>query len=526
MSESAQVNSYDEVPYQSIPYPQSHPDRLATIASLFGLRPQPIDRCRVLELGCASGGNILPMAERFPGSQFVGVDLSRRQVEMGRAILDQLQLENIELLHKNIMEVTPELGTFHYIICHGVFSWVPEDVQDKILEICSRQLEPNGIGYVSYNTYPGWRMRDMIRDMMCYHALEYQKPEERAAQARTLLAFLAMAAPTDGDVYGAFLRQELEIIRRQADSFLLHEYLEEVNEPTYFRDFIDRAESAGLQYLAETEFHTMSASNFPPNVEATLRQVAQDIIQMEQYMDFVRNRTFRQTLLCHADRQIDRRLLPQYLVGLKVSSSLRPEPGGAKNESSEPLTFFGGQVRLTTSDPLLKTAFRCLSEACPDWVSFEALAQQARARLPRAVDEDPANVQRDGDRLGEVLIQCYGKGAIDLHCADQPFVGRISDYPRVDAVVRLQARMGPMVTNRLHSLVRLDDASRRVAQLLDGRHDEQAIVAALRSMADHDQHFVPSNPQAAGVYGATQEVLSVDARKSLEILASGSLLIA
>src|SRR5436190_23362618 len=95
------VTSYDEVPYKSYPYPQSHPDRLATVATLFGMEPPPLDNCRVLELGCCSGGNLIPMAERFPGRRFVGVDYSQRQVAEGQATLKELGLENIELRHGN-----------------------------------------------------------------------------------------------------------------------------------------------------------------------------------------------------------------------------------------------------------------------------------------------------------------------------------------------------------------------------------------------------------------------------------------
>ncbi|MCD4811464.1 hypothetical protein K8R14_02560, partial [bacterium] len=64
--------SYDEVPYESQSFPQSHPDRLAMLARLFGLSPAPVTQCRVLELGCAGGGNLIPMAFHLPDSEFVG----------------------------------------------------------------------------------------------------------------------------------------------------------------------------------------------------------------------------------------------------------------------------------------------------------------------------------------------------------------------------------------------------------------------------------------------------------------------
>src|SRR5262245_38797580 len=92
LNNSENRTSYDEVPYVSQPFTQTHPDRLATLGRLFGLAPTPLTRCRVLELGCASGGNLIPMAFHLPGSEFVGVDLSRRQVEMGRKAIQDLGL--------------------------------------------------------------------------------------------------------------------------------------------------------------------------------------------------------------------------------------------------------------------------------------------------------------------------------------------------------------------------------------------------------------------------------------------------
>lgn len=181
--------SYDDVPYSSYPYRQSHPERLATIATLFGMQPPPLERCRVLELGCSMGGNLIPVAERFPESAFLGIDASSRQIAEGQAALRALELKNITLAHRSIMDVSAEDGAFDYVLCHGVYSWVPEEVQQKILAICRQNLSPNGVAYVSYNTYRCWHMRGMIRDMMLYRTRECGKPGERVRQARALLDF-------------------------------------------------------------------------------------------------------------------------------------------------------------------------------------------------------------------------------------------------------------------------------------------------------------------------------------------------
>jgi len=142
-----QPTSYDELPYGDQAFYYTHPDWLATIATLFGMQPAAVDRCRVLELGCGSGGNLLPMAESLPESRFLGIDLSPRQVSSGQATIQKLGLRNIELKAMSITDVNTEMGQFDYVICHGVYSWVPEPVQDKILAICKENLAPPGLAY-------------------------------------------------------------------------------------------------------------------------------------------------------------------------------------------------------------------------------------------------------------------------------------------------------------------------------------------------------------------------------------------
>ena len=244
------ATSYDEVPYESHPYAQTHPSRLAVVARLFGLTPPPIETARVLELGAAAGGNLVPIAEAFPDSWCVGIDLSARQVADGEQWVRKLGLRNVSLRHASITDVDDTYGTFDYVICHGVFSWVPTAVREAILDVCARRLAPNGVAYVSYNTYPGWHMRGMIRDMMRYHALRFSDTTQRVGQARALLDFLAQSCRQDGP-YPTLLKSELESVRRQADHYLFHEHLEEVNDPLYFHQFVAMAKAHGLRYLGE-----------------------------------------------------------------------------------------------------------------------------------------------------------------------------------------------------------------------------------------------------------------------------------
>src|SRR6266567_3866897 len=225
--------SYDEVPYPNLSHVQSHPDSLATLATLLGLSPAPVQNCRILEIGCAAGANLIPMAVSLPDSTLVGIDYSIRQIEEGQAAVAALGLTNISLRHMDIREITPELGQFDYIIVHGVFSWVPLEVRDRLLAVCSENLAPAGVAFISYNVYPGWHMLANIRDMMLYHTRHIEDPIERVAQARGVLKFLSESVPTADHVrshllnaYSKFLQNEMGRIGPRADSFLLHDELE------------------------------------------------------------------------------------------------------------------------------------------------------------------------------------------------------------------------------------------------------------------------------------------------------------
>ncbi|MBK7726476.1 MAG: class I SAM-dependent methyltransferase [Dehalococcoidia bacterium] len=137
--------SYDEMPYEGGLVVGSHPEHLATVGRLFGMTPAPIERCRVLEIGCATGMNLLAMAYSLPGCEFVGIDPSGRQIELGRKALAEYGITNVELATTDVREAVEWQREFDYIVCHGVFSWVAPDVQEAILAACRRLLAPQGL---------------------------------------------------------------------------------------------------------------------------------------------------------------------------------------------------------------------------------------------------------------------------------------------------------------------------------------------------------------------------------------------
>ncbi|MBA3531880.1 MAG: methyltransferase regulatory domain-containing protein, partial [Ardenticatenales bacterium] len=309
--------SYNEIPYPSFSHRETHPIHLATLATLLGMEPAPVERCRVLELGCAGGGNLMPMALELPHSHFIGIDYAERQIEEGQQVLAALGIQNVSLQHMSLMDIGPDFGEFDYIIAHGVYSWVPEDVRAKLLEVCRQNLAPNGVAFVSYNTYPGWHMLGMIREMMLYHTEEIADPPQRVIEGLDLISFLAESAPPNQEGYASFLQAYVAMRKKQKGeeqddvySFLLHDDLSEVNTPFYFHEFAGRIAAQGLQYLADGDFPSMMPSKFSPEVVQRLGQMARSPIEFEQYMDFLNNRSFRKTLLCHQEIALSRRIQP------------------------------------------------------------------------------------------------------------------------------------------------------------------------------------------------------------------------
>lgn len=512
--------SYDEVIYPNNPFPQSHPDRLATIATLFGMKPAAITNCRVLELGCGRGGNIIPMAEQLPRSRFVGVELSKVQFTEAENLVKRLGLKNIELKHVNILDVDASFGEFDYIITHGVFSWVPRVVQDKIFEICQNHLAAQGVAYISYNTYPGWNMRRMIRDMMCYHSIKFSEPVRRIEQGRALLDFMAQHT-SDKNPFGMFLKQEVEALRTQDDGYLYHEHLEDVNEPIYFYQFAERAEAHGLSYLGETDMSIMYSGHFPAEVTTTLERVASDLIQMEQYMDFIRNRMFRQTLLCRREVAIDRELSTADIEPLYVSSVLFPETSKADLLSAEPMRFReqGSERVVTAMSPLMKAALVCLAEASPGSIRYGELLSRARKRVDRRTIVSSSQFQSENQGLGTDLLRFYVNNLIELHSQPARFATEVGPRPVASALARLQAEKGDIVTNYRHGVHRINDVLRYILKDLDGTRDRHALMEILLQLVQSNVIVLQSDSaditREQALSAALDQILNQLARMAL-----------
>jgi SAM-dependent methyltransferase len=269
----------------------------------------------VLDVGCGDGGHLLPIALALPGAQLTGVDLSAVAIEQASARAAALELSNIRFLQANLLDIAPEFGEFDYITSHGVYSWAPDPVRDKLISIASRNLAPQGVAYISYNAYPGGRLREMVRDMLVYQTHDIEEPELKLKHTYALLNLLS------GSKH-AVLKDEVSHLLERSPWMLFHDDLAEHFHPVYFSDFAAHAARHDLQFLAEAQFHVQQLFSLPQDVAETVRiAAAGDIIAEQQYLDFLEVRRFRSTLLCHANIALERPPQPEAVRGLWISTS-------------------------------------------------------------------------------------------------------------------------------------------------------------------------------------------------------------
>jgi methyltransferase-like protein len=485
------MNPYDEVPYYGYAFSQTHPDRLATIGTLLGVNVAPVTKCRVLELGCGDGGNLLPMAYQLPESHFVGVDLSGEAIERGQLLMNEIGLKNVELRQADLMDVSADWGQFDYIIAHGVYTWVPPTVKEKVLAICHDNLAQNGIAYVSYNALPGYHLWLMNREMMQFHTRAMSDPQEIITQAKSLMRFLSLHTHQGNerkrDLYQSVISEHLDQIEHYRDTQqLFHDELSPHNEPVYFHEFARRAAGQGLQFLAEADFFEMQDYSFSPDARRMLAGMGDDnILLREQYLDFLKGRTFRQTLLCHHEIKINRQLNVQsldemFLATMVELSDEKPDlsPGVIQK-------FIGPKGGVLQTDfPLAKAALIKLRQAWPQYLSLEELIVEARKYLEteaRKSGYDAGEFTTDHfEALRQILLAAYQSGVIQLF-ADRPLMSTtLNEYPKVFHLARIQAKSGSTVTNLLHKSVEIESPILLfLLTLLDGTRNRNVLTEEL-----------------------------------------------
>jgi predicted O-methyltransferase YrrM len=464
-SNEALVEKYGAIEYATQSNAQSHPERLATVGTLHGLSPPPVTTCRVLELGCSDGANLLPMAAALPGATFVGCDLFPGAIESARSAATELGLANVTFWEGDLRKFPEDLGPFDYVIAHGLYSWVPVDVRDALFALAAAKLSPNGLMFVSYNVYPGCHVRQATWEVLHLHTDGLDSPRERLEAARRLANAIAEGGISQ-DATDALLRREFARVAKQTDSSIYHDDLAVPNDPVYFRRFVEHAGRHGLAFVSEAKLFNSSDLG----LSASMRQIVSGLgrVEREQYLDFACLRRFRQSVLCRAEATSALALVPDRAALMHVAASHSLLGAAQRGKSllnpARPVLGAAEQQRLNT---VLARLVDIAPRAIPG-VELESLADGAAQSRSAASGSFP--------RL--LVDACFADELLLSICPPQ--IAEIpSERPLASPVARWEARRGFRLTNLWHEAMTIPDApARALLALCDGARDRAELDVA------------------------------------------------
>lgn len=462
---------YDEIPYHGYPFEYNRPENLRSVGSLFGVNAPNLETARVLELGCSDGGNLFRFAETFPKSYTLGVDLSKVEIDHGQKVLDQLKLKNVELKAMSITDLDESYGKFDYIICHGVFSWVPDFVKDGILEVSKKLLNKNGLAFISYNTLPGWNMINSVREIMMYHSTNFENVQDKITQSRAALNFIQESLDGQNTPHAEFMQASAKNMASKEDYYIRHEYLADENKAFYFNEFIEKARANDLEYIGDTDVQRMYVGNMPKKAIEKLGTI-NDIVRTEQYMDFINNTQFRCTILSHKDTKISRNISKETVQKFNYFCNIRPLDEKINIEDNSKATFYIDNNKdrtLDSSAPEMKAILTSLSQNIGNPLSVDEIIAEAIKLAPKTSKE----VIKE-NILGNFANLIFS--GVIKYIADKPTsLYKISDKPKISKLAMLQIQTPKhngmyWITNSMNQIVGFQSHQIGIVQALNGKN--------------------------------------------------------
>lgn len=517
------LTSYDEVEYSGQVFGNTVPNHIGAIAKMFGLNTADPSKARVLEMGGGDGINIIQLAAKYPDAEFVEVDLSKVQIAKGQELVKRLGLKNIVLHHMSIADIDESFGKFDYIICHGVYSWVPEAVRAKIFENCKKLLSPNGIAYISHNTSPGWNMPKTVRDLMLFHTEGFKTYEEKVQQAKAILNFVYDAVKDEDSPYSKLLKQEVESIANHRNDYIFHDYMSEENHRPYLYEFISEADAHGLQYLANADLFSMLPINCGANAAAALSQIENDLVRQEQYIDFIMNNRFRRTILCHADAKVSRAINTNFLDDMYLASdvSIDKDLTEANIKSSETVNFtlhsgMSGKIHMASSNPNMKACFYAMMR-CPMLFKLDELYSKAQ-EVYSEFNKDAI----DAEFRVNLLRAVFGHGALLYLTRPYRVSKEMSQKPKLWKLALFQAQNDfyilDTIINQFSTPVRVNPFQKTLMKFLDGTHDFEALVNKIVAKIEDKTLTISADNNVITDLDEIREAVSLNVNYNLEIL--------
>lgn len=428
-------NPYDELPYRSAPIEHTAPERLSLVSLLHGGPRMELEAgYRVLELGCADGANLLPMAWFRRHASFVGIDGARTQIQRARARAAALGLENLEYLHADFTTADARLaGQFDFIVAHGVFSWISRPARDALLELCQRRLRPGGLLYLSYNARPGWNVRGMVREFLLAQTAGIADLRARVDAARDVCRRLVDAMGGEEHAYRRLMIDELRLVASGDPSYVAHEHLTPDNHAYWRSELAALLDAHGLAYVADADFD-LPWARLDDTFVGWLRE--QGIVgrSIEDTTDLLLYRQFCSPIFTPAPL-VRRWPSAQELGRLRVASSLvlHGEGEAPRDHDVLPATFVHPSgVEVEVTDTAIRDALVHLRARWPGGLAVDEVLPCAPA-----VHDDLRLLHRNGlVELRIAELAPAGAAAEALHRLETPLGYRTLPSHAREAVAR------------------------------------------------------------------------------------------
>lgn len=432
---------YNQDEYPAMSHPTGHPSVIAASSIFGGLRTAPVQHARVLEIGCSSGHHILPMAAAFPQASFTAIDLSENAIAKAKELARQAGIHNVNFLCVDILQWQPSPEQYDYIIAHGFFSWVADDAKAALLQLCANALTKQGVAMISYNTQPGWSLRQPLREM----TQTLRNLPACKGSAMTALDLIENAMEGTDTDYGMYLLSLVRDAKAKGEQQLKFDDLGPINDPCYFSQFIQWCDAAGLKYVSESDIALSNPAMLPEGAKSLLPNLRSDPMMQQQLADFFTGRTFRTSLVCKKEallQQPDWEEVSQFSIELLLPI---PETGNA-------ITDQIGRV---------------INEAQPDCLPIRQLLSRIDSCGP--------------EQAVTVMLQLAQLGLLRLRSVGHSYSREIPERPQLSPLNLIHLREGKPIVDAMHNPCKLSKNDLELLAYCDGQHSFDAIMRKCKS---------------------------------------------
>ena len=454
--------AYDAVPYPTSVNALQTPDRIRAAGLLHGWRAPDPASASILEIGCGDGYNLMGIAAAAPGVRCLGFDLSVNAIARGRDLLERSGLTNVELEQGDIAAYPLEGERFDYIICHGVYTWVPEAVRQPLLNLVGARLAPGGVAYIGFDALPAAAPKAAINRFLIDRLAGITELGARVAEAVRLLGVLARNQHTQSR-----LKVQLDQLMNDLPSFdpgyFVHDWLAEHYHPVTLADFRLAAGAAGLCCAGDAALFDLFTDDLDAEGEALVATAGSDAGVRSLVMEMLRGaHQFRRELLVRADAPP-----PAVTNGLtELSLAYTGERIESRDESGAPIfAYTGGLGHIVPRTPLIQQVLDTLLAVSPGELTVAELADR---------------LGEGGPAIEDAVRRLATRGTIDAHGMPAAFTLTPGEHPRVGGLVRAMLATGnEAITLRHSKFVTDQEQTRAFLALCDGSRTRSDIARAL-----------------------------------------------